>query len=89
MKVNGKKILFKVKKMKDTSFRFGDMKISGNDFVYYFPVRFRRGLNRIRHTYRFRGGGSTEIRRDFDYQITTGKRWANRQIDDFLSTLAD
>lgn len=31
----------------------------------------------------YRGGSSVELQRDFDYQITTGKRWANKQIDDF------
>ncbi len=81
--VNGKNIPYKIKKMKDTSFKMGDMSVRGNDFVYYFPVTFKRGTNKIRHTYRFLGGMSVETQRNFDYQITTGKRWANKQIDDF------
>lgn len=81
--VNGRSIPFKVKKMADTSFRMGDAEVEGRDFVYYFPVTFKTGINRIRHTYQYRGGASVELDRIFDYQITTGKRWANRRIDDF------
>lgn len=81
--VNGKNIDYKMKKMKDTSFQSTDQKINGYDFVYYFNVTFKSGINKILHTYRFRGGSSVEMQRDFDYQITTGKRWANKQIDDF------
>lgn len=81
--VNGKDLKYEMKRMKDTSFQAGNQEINGYDFVYYFPVTFQKGTNKIRHTYRFRGGGSVETQRDFNYQITTGKRWANKQIDDF------
>lgn len=81
--VNDRAVPFQIKKLKDTSFKFGETEIRGDDFVYYFPVRFQKGVTKIRHTYRFRGGASVELQRDFDYQITTGKRWANKQIDDF------
>jgi hypothetical protein len=81
--VNGKVIAFKIKKMNETSFKMVDAEKEGDDFVYYFPVTFKTGLNKIRHTYRFRGSSGVELQRDFDYQITTGKRWANKQIDDF------
>lgn len=81
--VNGRIISYKIKKMSQTSFKMGDAEREGNDFVYYFPVTFKKGLNKIRHTYRFRGASGVELQRDFDYQITTGKRWANKQIDDF------
>jgi hypothetical protein len=81
--VNGRPIPFKIKKMSETTFKMGDAGVEGRDFVYYFPVTFKPGINRIRHTYRYRGGMSVELQRDFDYQITTGKRWANGQIDDF------
>lgn len=83
VKVNGRTVPFKVAKMIDTFFRRGDEQMDGEDFVYYFPVTFKKGLNKIRHTYRFRGGSGVELQRDFSYQITTGRRWANRQIDDF------
>lgn len=81
--VNGRVIPYRIKRLSQTSFKMGNTDRSGRDFVYYFPVTFRKGLNKIRHTYRFRGGASVEQHRSFDYQITTGKRWANKQIGDF------
>jgi hypothetical protein len=81
--VNGENLPFEIKKMKETSFSMEKLKIYGEDFVYYFPVTFKTGLNKIRHTYQYEGGSSVELQRVFDYQITTGKRWANKQIDDF------
>ncbi len=81
--VNGSKVTYKVKRMSETSFAFKELETGARDFVYYFPVTFKHGINRIRHTYTYRGGASVEMFRAFDYQITTGKRWANKQIDDF------
>ncbi len=84
--VNGKIIKSKTKRLKETTFtleRKEDESSKEDYFVYYFPVTFKKGLNIIRHTYRYRGGGSVELLRDFDYQITTGKLWANKQIVDF------
>lgn len=81
--VNSKKLNYEMKRMENTSFASANPNIIGEDFVYYFKVRFNRGVNKIRHTYRFRGSSGIEMRRGFDYQITTGKRWANKKIDDF------
>ncbi len=81
--VNGIKIPFKMKRMSETTFALKKLQLEGQDFVYYFPVTFKPGLNRIKHTYTYRGGASVEMHRVFDYVITTGKRWANKQIDDF------
>jgi len=81
--VNGEKLDFKIAKMEQTSFNAEALDVNGFDFVYYFNVKLKPGLNRVRHTYRFEGGGSVETFRDFYYQITTGKRWANKQMDDF------
>lgn len=84
--VNGKVIPYKIKRLKETTFKLetNEEENSKEDyFVYYFPATFKKGLNIIRHTYRYRGGESVELDRDFDYQITTGKTWANKQIDDF------
>ena len=81
--VNGADLPFKIKRMSETSFSYGKLGLEEVDFVYYFNVRFKKGTNSIRHTYTYRGGGSVELQRDFEYQITTGKRWANGQIDDF------
>ena len=84
--VNGKIIPYKIKRLKETTFTLekAEEETSKDDyFVYHFPVTFKKGLNVIRHTYRYQGGESTELQRDFDYQITTGKTWANKQIEDF------
>ena len=81
--VNNSKLAYRMKRMKDTSFSLEKLRVDGADFIYYFNVRFKRGLNKIRHTYRFRASGGVELMRDFDYRITTGKSWANKQIDDF------
>jgi hypothetical protein len=81
--VNGVTLEYKVTRMENTSFNAEALDVSGFDYVYYFSVTFRKGINRIRHTYRFQGGASVETQRDFAYQITTGKRWSNKQIDDF------
>ena len=80
---NGQTLTYQMKRMNSTSFSADKLKISGDDFVYYFTVTFKPGVNKIRHTYLFQGGGGVELSRAFDYQITTGKRWANKQIDDF------
>lgn len=81
--VNGNNLPYKIKKMENTSFSADKLQINGTDFVYYFPVTFKKGANKIRHTYLFQGGGGIELIRSFDYQITTGKRWANKEIEDF------
>jgi hypothetical protein len=84
--VNGRKLPFKIKRLRETTFNLEkkeDDFDKSDYFVYYFPVTFKKGLNIIRHTYRYRGGESVETDRDFSYQITTGKAWANKRIDDF------
>lgn len=80
--VNDTKLPFKVKRMKETSFK-SDLNSNTNDFVYYFEVTFKKGLNIIKHTYKYKANSSVEAYRGFDYQITTGKRWANKKINDF------
>ncbi len=81
--VNGRDVPFTMKRLASTTFKKGNANLTGRDWVYYFQAVFKKGLNKVRHTYRFRGSVSVEMQRDFDYQITTGKRWANRRIDDF------
>ncbi|MFV0389824.1 MAG: YARHG domain-containing protein [Pyrinomonadaceae bacterium] len=80
--VNGTDIPYKIQRMNETSFK-GYSDDSEFDYVYYFPVTFKKGANHIHHTYTFRVNESVENRREINYQITTGKRWANGQIDDF------
>ncbi|MEZ5307865.1 MAG: YARHG domain-containing protein [Pyrinomonadaceae bacterium] len=85
--VNGTDVKYQMKRMNETSFAGEKLGIESYDFVYYFPVTFKSGENKIKHTYTYRGGASVETQRDFYYQITTGKRWANKQIDDFTLEL--
>ncbi|HEX2900990.1 MAG TPA: YARHG domain-containing protein [Bacteroidia bacterium] len=82
--VNGQSLPFKIARMEDTGFQYmGGEELSGYDFVYYFDVKFKPGLNVIRHRYEFRGGGSVELEYDFGYRLTTGNTWANGEIGDF------
>ncbi|HEY1038688.1 MAG TPA: YARHG domain-containing protein [Bacteroidia bacterium] len=80
--VNGVELEYKIKRMKETSFA-SKAKVNGEDFVYYFDVVFKPGINTIKHTYYYKASTSVEVQRSFEYQVTTGKRWANKQIDDF------
>jgi len=74
---------YKIAKLEQTGFKVDTKIASGYDFVYYFTVRFAKGVTVIRHSYVYRGGGSVEAAHDFDYRLTTGTTWANSAIDDF------
>lgn len=80
--MNDKELPFKVKRMQETSFK-SDLDINAVDFVYYFEATFKKGINKIKHTYNYKSRSGVEAYREFDYQITTGKRWANKKINDF------
>jgi hypothetical protein len=81
--VNGDSLKYKVKRMDQTTFAGKVTNENAQDFVYYFEVDFKKGLNVIQHKYIYKGGSSVEAFRDFQYQVTTGKRWANKKINDF------
>jgi hypothetical protein len=82
--VNNQNLSFKIARMEDTGFQsIGGETVSGYDFVYYFEVKFKPGINLIRHQYQFRGGNSVEMEFDFGYRLTTGNMWANSEIGDF------
>ncbi len=74
---------YKIARMKETGFKTDSRIAQGFDFVYYFQVRFAKGITVIRHSYLYRGGSSVEAKHDFDYRLTTGTAWANSGIDDF------
>lgn len=80
--VNGNKLTYKAKRFDETSFKT-DMGLNAKDFIYFFEVNFKSGLNKVKHTYSYKASSSVEAYREFEYQITTGKRWANQKIDDF------
>ena len=64
-----------------------DGETSGNavdfNYVYYFDVNFKKGINVIKHTYSFDISSSVDSFYEFEYNLTAAKRWANKQIDDF------
>ena len=76
---------FEIKKLSDTQFHTAGFNSSADwsDYVYYFQVPFKNGLNSVRHSYTFRGGTSVDFQETYSYQITTGKRWANKEIEEF------
>ena len=63
-------------------------KEDGFTYVHYFKVKFKRGLNIIKHSYDFRPGNSVAyhpyfILASIPYVLTSAMRWGNKQIDDF------
>ncbi|NOT49857.1 MAG: YARHG domain-containing protein [Chitinophagaceae bacterium] len=84
MVMAGDRILpYKIAKMNETGFKVSSKIAQGHDFVYHFTIKFLKGITVIRHSYLYKGGGSVEAHRDFDYRLTTGTTWANNGIDDF------
>ncbi len=81
--LNGLELPFKVARLSGTGFKLAEEEFSGDDFVYYFDVHFKPGLNKIQHRYEFRGGSSVDLEVDFPYRLTTGNMWANGEIGDF------
>lgn len=74
---------FEIKRLNETGFTMADEEIHGNDFVYYFKINFKKGLNIVKHAYKFKGGASVMTSADFRYRLTTAKYWANGQIENF------
>lgn len=60
---------------------------SGNNvdffYIYHFDAHFKKGLNIIKHTYKYDVSGSIDYNYDFEYALSPAKRWGNKQIDDF------
>jgi YARHG domain len=74
---------YEVNRVDSTSFNVLNGNASGDDFIYYFKVKFKHGLTNIQHSYNYKGGISTDAISRFEYRLTTGKNWANKQIDEF------
>ena len=84
MVMTGDRILpFKIAKMSESGFKVSDKLAVGWDFVYYFAVRFGKGITVVRHSYLYRGGSSVEAAAEFYYRLTTGTSWAGGVIGDF------
>jgi hypothetical protein len=74
---------YKIHRMDSSNFSKLSGEVDGRDFIYYFNIKFKSGENIIKHSYKYRGGSSIDGINRFDYRLTTGKTWANGQIDDF------
>jgi YARHG domain len=78
-------LAFQITRLADTDFKVEGFSKDDfwSDFVYHFDIPFQKGMNTIRHSYTYRGGTSVDFAESFGYQITTGKRWANKEIGEF------
>jgi YARHG domain len=84
MVMSGDRILsYKIARMEASGFKVSDKLANGFDFVYYFTIRFAKGITVIRHSYLYRGGSSVEASAEFYYRLTTGTSWAGGAIGDF------
>ena len=54
--------------MESTGFKVNSKIAEGYDFVYYFTIKFTKGVTVVRHSYLYKGGGSVEAKQDFDYR---------------------
>lgn len=52
-------------------------------YVYHFNAHFKKGLNTVRHTYKYKPSNSVMYSYTISYILTAANRWANKQIDDF------
>lgn len=52
-------------------------------YVYYFEANFKKGVNVIKHTYKYDLSNSVNYNYYIEYVLTAANRWANKQIDDF------
>lgn len=84
---NNANLPFKIWRAGDSGFKLSDTVAYGNDFVYFFTIRFQPGLNKIHHTYEYKAAGGVDIVFQLYYRITTGKMWANHEIGDFRMEL--
>ncbi len=52
-------------------------------YAYYFDAHFKKGINTVHHTYRYRVGIRVGESFFLDYKLTPALRWQGGQIDDF------
>ena len=84
--VNDEIVKFNISKLENTDFKVTKQDYFNYDYIYYFDVRFKKGINTIKHSYNYgpiiSTGGSLGTL-DYFYKLTTGKNWANETIEDF------
>lgn len=81
--VNNNILPYKITRLDKSGFKLKSTFGDGEDFVYHFTVKFKKGTTVIRHSYQYRGGSSVEAYHDYYYRLTTGATWANGAIEDF------
>ena len=52
-------------------------------YIYHFKAKFKKGVNILKHTYKYNISGGIAYNYHFDYILTAANRWANKRIDDF------
>ncbi len=52
-------------------------------YAYFFRANFKKGVNRVHHTYRYMVSSGIYRAFEIPYWLTPALRWANHQIDDF------
>lgn len=52
-------------------------------YVYHFQAVFKKGINKISHSYFLKLSGSIDMPYQFEYILTAATRWANKSIQDF------
>lgn len=52
-------------------------------YAYNFKAAFRKGINHVHHTYKYRMSYNVASSFEIPYWLTPATRWANRQVDDF------
>lgn len=57
-------------------------------YAYYFDARFKPGVNKVHHTYRYKMSYNVAQKFNIPYWLTPAMRWANRQVDDFTLRIA-
>jgi len=75
--------LVQSKKLDDVIKNIDDVNQVDFYYVYHFNAKFKKGLNKIKHTYLYDLSGSVDYKYDFEYVLTAANRWGNKQIDDF------
>lgn len=81
--VNNNLLAYKITRLEKSGFKLGQDIATGDDFVYHFTMKFKKGITVVRHSYQYRGGASVEAHHEFFYRLTTGTTWANKEIEDF------
>jgi len=54
-----------------------------SEFVFIFNAHFTEGWNIVQHSYLLPPSGEAALYNYYAYTITTGKSWANHEIEDF------